>query len=485
MIVINCNRDSYAGDLTETARLFDAQGRAVCGSALEPGDMRGIVTLSVDGENVRADAVAWNEPDGERSEASVSLPMPKEALQRKKIEKRVMKLALYRALQQARPTPLPWGALTGIRPTKLYRELIALEGVKKAKRVLTSDFDVSWEKLRLVEDVLRVQRGLLEYDEGVFDAYIGIPFCLARCRYCAFTSYGLLGADLEGYLAALKREIQDVARLAEERGLSLRCLYVGGGTPTAITPEQLADVLQCARALGAAREITVEAGRPDTISPEHLLMLKHHGVSRISINPQSMNAQTLARIGRAHSPEDVEAAMDLARRVGFDWINMDIIVGLPGETEAMTAHTLERINALRPENLTVHTLAIKRSSALAGEDMRAMLPEAGAAENMLAMCHERARSMGLEPYYLYRQKYMAGHLENVGYALPGKICRYNVDIMEETTSVLAMGAGAISKWVTDGGRRIERAPNPKDLATYKNKIALLDSAKRAMMKEKQ
>lgn len=228
---------------------------------------------------------------------------------------------------------------------------------------------------------------------------------------------------------------------------------------------------------GFGKEFTLEAGRPDTITREKLRIMKRHGVKRISINPQSMNETTLARIGRSHTVQDIIACFDMAREVGFDSINMDLICGLPGEDESAMQRTLEALLKLNPDNLTVHTLALKRSSRLIDSINETSLPPSETVENMLLLGGEAAEMLNMQPYYMYRQKYMSGNLENVGYAKKGKECIYNIDMMEDTTSILAHGAGAMTKCIYDRERRVERVPSPKDIATYIAKVDMLAEEK--------
>ena len=260
-------------------------------------------------------------------------------------------------------------------------------------------------------------------------------------------------------------------------------MYVGGGTPTVLTSEQLEGLLTHALDCygGCGTELTVEAGRPDTVDGQKLKTLLKMGVQRISLNPQTMQAETLSRIGRAHTPEEIVKAFQMARDVGFDNINMDVIAGLPGETPDDMQRTLEAISALRPDNLTVHTLAIKRSSRLKLQLNDYPLPAPADAERMVELGAQCAKTMKMHPYYMYRQKYMRGNLENVGYAAPGKDCIYNIDMMEEAASIFAHGAGAMTKRVFQGrDLRVERIPAPKDIASYIGKLPALDMQKRAL-----
>ncbi|MBR4080592.1 MAG: coproporphyrinogen dehydrogenase HemZ, partial [Clostridia bacterium] len=277
------------------------------------------------------------------------------------------------------------------------------------------------------------------------------------------------GKLVEPYLAALFREMEAGAALMRRAGKRLRALYIGGGTPTSLNEDQFARLLDRTMTLfPGAVEYTVEAGRPDTITPGKLRTVRAAGVGRISINPQTMVDRTLQVIGRAHTAAQVEEAYAMARAEGLHHINMDVIAGLPGESLADFAVTMEAAQRLRPESLTVHTLAIKRSSRLHFEN--APLPDGDTAAAMVAMGEATARGMGMRPYYLYRQKYMAGNQENVGYALPGHACQYNVDIMEETTHILALGAGGISKRVYPEEGHIGRAPNVSNIEQYIDRV---------------
>ena len=395
-------------------------------------------------------------------------------LEVKRLRKRQVKSALYGLLKQLTGMHPPWGSLTGIRPTRLiYEAMEAGLSLEDAERSVIDAFDVTPDRAGLLADIVRMQQGLREAPADRFDLYVGIPFCRTRCSYCSFASGELGdGSRVGPYVEALLREIALSKALMDEAGMSLRAGYVGGGTPTAIPAEELRRVLDAARrAFPNAVEWTVEAGRPDTIDREKLRMLKDMGVTRISVNPQTFCDDTLRRVGRAHTGADTVAAYELARSLGFDDINMDVIAALPGETLADFAHTLDVVEGLAPDSVTVHSLAIKRSSRLHEQLVVAgagygQIEAEGAAE-MIALARRRLTAGGWRPYYLYRQKYMAGNLENVGYAKPGKACLYNIGNMEETASVLALGAGAITKWLFgDRSLRIERAPNVRNIDEY-------------------
>lgn len=401
--------------------------------------------------------------------------------EQKRRRKRGMKQCLYHFLREHTGDSPLWGSLTGIRPTRLFYERLSLgETPEEAEAALVRMYDLREDRARLLRETVDTQRGLIDASENAVDLYVGIPFCATRCAYCSFYAEAVgRGRRVPPYLEALFREIDAAAVLIQEKGLIPRALYVGGGTPTALSAKQLDALLD---ALGtrfpSLREWTVEAGRPDTMDEAKLSVLRAHPVTRISVNPQTMNDQTLRAIGRAHTAQDCVEAFTRARMAGFSDINMDVIAALPGETEADFARTLQAIRKLDPESVTIHTLARKHGSRLnefgfdpAPSEVASAMVETGAA------C---MRGMGLRPYYLYRQKYVAGNLENVGYARAGRECLYNIDLMEETTSVLALGAGAISKRIFPGGTRIERAPNVREIGNYIARVDEMIARKRQL-----
>ena len=403
----------------------------------------------------------------------------------KRVVKRLCKVTLYELLKKLTGHRPPWGSLTGIRPTRLlYERLDAGLTLEEAQAYVETAFDVSREKADLLRRIVIEQQKLPQPSVEEADVYISIPFCRTRCAYCSFPGEAVgKGKLIPPYLDALMWEMEQGAKLMQQSNLRLRALYVGGGTPSALNEEQFERLMQhTMRLFPGAREYTVEAGRPDTITRGKLQTLKDLGVGRISINPQTMNDETLRVIGRDHTAQQAEEAFLLAREMGFDDINMDVIAGLPGENADHFAHTMDRIRALKPDSLTVHTLAIKRSSRLNLE--KTPLPEGSIAADMVRMGEETALALGLEPYYLYRQKYMAGQQQNVGFARPGKACLYNIDIMEETTSILAMGAGAISKRVfPDRELRIERAPNVTNVSVYIDRVEEMARRKEELFSE--
>ena len=407
-----------------------------------------------------------------RETAIPSDPDPRvQQLHRRRTARRLCKQTLYDLLRKMTGMHPPWGSLTGVRPTHLMLEALA-EGLSPEAAVerLVRDYDVTLPKAELLAEIAAVQRQLPAPGDAFMDVYIGIPFCTTRCAYCSFSS-GEIGDGrlVAPYMEALEREIRACAPLISSTGRSLRALYVGGGTPTALPEKEFHHLLSLIReCFPNACETTVEAGRPDTLSREKLRAIREAEISRISINPQTMNDRTLQVIGRAHTAQQVRDAYTLAREEGIPHINMDVIAGLPGENEADFDRTLAEAVQLHPESLTVHTLAIKRSSRMSLEN--APLPDGEMTARMVTRGLETARTLGMVPYYLYRQKYMAGNLENTGYALPGHACLYNVDMMEETSHILALGAGGISKKIFPEEGHIERAPNVANIQEYITRV---------------
>ena len=380
-------------------------------------------------------------------------------LEQKRLRKRAVKLALYEYCKKLTGVHPPWGSLTGIRPSRLYYE--ALEEGLDPVRALVDVFDVTEDRAQLLDEMHDMQVGVRTPPEGAFDIYIGIPFCKTRCAYCSFSSGEIGDGHLVApYVEALKREIALSARIVAEKGLRARALYVGGGTPTAIPREALEEIIFAAReAFPGAVEQTVEAGRPDTITREKLEVLRAHGVGRVSINPQTLEDQVLRAIGRRHTAEDIYGAFALAREVGFEEINMDLIAGLPRDSYGGFCRTLEGVLAMAPENITVHTLALKKGSALM--EKGGPLPSGEETARMLEFSLDALEGGGYEPYYLYRQKYMSGSLENVGWTRPGRGSLYNIAMMEELHTVVSVGGGGITKLVDPAAGRILRLPNPK------------------------
>ncbi len=408
---------------------------------------------------------------GKQAKGTVPIPDSEDTrireLHRKRACRRLCRQTFYELLRDVTGIHPPWGSMTGIRPTRLFYE--ALEqglSAEDAGQHLQEVFDILPGKADLLRETVLTQQTLPRTDPRFVDVYIGIPFCTTRCTYCSFSSGEIGKGDKVGpYLEALFSEMREGAEMLAESGKVLRALYVGGGTPTALDGNAFAELMDSLmECFPGAQEYTVEAGRPDTLTEDKLRTICRHGVKRISINPQTMNDETLAVIGRAHTAAQVREAYGLARQAGIPHINMDVIAGLPGEDLAAFSHTMEEALLLHPESLTVHTLAIKRTSRLQIEKWP--LPDGETASSMVDLGRETARKLGMRPYYLYRQKSMAGNLENVGYALAGHECLYNVDIMEENTDILAFGAGGISKRVFPEEGHIERQPNASNIEVY-------------------
>lgn len=398
----------------------------------------------------------------------------------RKEDKSRVKRALYAALHRLTGEALPWGTLTGIRPVRLSENLLRNgDSDEAAKETLKEQYLISERKAELILDIAhREQAALsgLDYRNG-YSLYAGIPFCPTTCMYCSFTSYpiGTWQARVGEYLDCLRRELAQLRRAQETEGSilfgkALQTVYIGGGTPTALSAEDLRRLLSMISEemdLRTVREFTVEAGRPDSITPEKLTVLSEYGIGRISINPQTMNQKTLDLIGRRHTAQDVKNAFFMARNAGFSNINMDLIMGLPQESVEDVKHTLCEIEKLAPESLTVHALAVKRAARLNIEgNAWAHLARAGKEEaaEMMRLAEETAERLSLKPYYLYRQKNMAGNQENVGYAASGKENLYNILMMQELHTVIGCGAGASSKAVAACG--VTRHENIKNIAEY-------------------
>ena len=461
------------------------------------------------------------EKDGNRI---VDLSIPRDnllSIEDLTVVKKELARQIYSILSKNTGKKMPWGMLTGVRPAKIPYEMME-KGMTEVEIIseLQNYYFVSPKKASLAYTIAKTEKSILERNtRDMVSLYIGIPFCKSRCHYCSFTSNCI---DKNAYLVrkytdALKREIQMINEdILKREKLKIQTIYIGGGTPTSVSNEELADLLQFIENtldLRNLEEYTLEAGRPDTIDREKLITIKNSKVSRISINPQTMNLETLKAIGRSHTPEEVKEAFYLARDIGINNINMDIIVGLPGETLSMFEHTLKEIRQMNPENLTVHALSIKRASKLREEldtldkhdkhknnshlkDVRLNKNETDnenyaydkgnsecaniwesrlfvadeTANAMVDMAYNYALSMGMNPYYMYRQKNIAGNLENVGYSKPGFECIYNIQIMEEKQTIIAFGAGAVTKVVYPEENRIERAFNVKNLENYITRI---------------
>lgn len=400
-----------------------------------------------------------------------------DALADGRVCQRIVKLAFYRAGVEALGKEPPWGAMTGVRPVKIPTKAMlagatpaqAADQLRKVYRVspLRADLAVACAQASLaVKNSLRPEE---------ISLYVGIPFCPTRCAYCSFISADVKHALklMDPYVDALVREITAAGAALKRAGLSVKSVYFGGGTPTTLSAEQLERMLSALAGhidLTHCVEYTVEAGRPDTITREKLEALARHKVDRVSVNPQTMEDTVLQAMGRAHTARQIEEAYALVRDAGAFLVNMDLIAGLPADTPEGFRRTLDKVLALAPENITVHTLALKRGSTLTTGGFAAPLPGAEQVADMLDYAWYRLARAGYEPYYLYRQKFMSGSFENVGWCTPGCESVYNICMMEELQPILSLGAGGVTKLVDPQAGRIERRANPKYPQDYLDRI---------------
>lgn len=440
--------------------------------AQEAGAAQGKITLSPDKTAAFAE---FSLPSGRfQGEITAQEARQGAADDQEALEKRMVKLAVYRALRPA-VGDRPWGALSGVRPAKLPRKLMA-QGLtpQEALTLLTGLYDLAPEKAQLTmtcaQAALDAQARFAPRDISL---YLGVPFCPTRCAYCSFISADVAGSAklVEPYVDALCREILWAGELVSRRGLRVRTVYMGGGTPTTLSAPQLERVLTALDSWldrEALLEFTVEAGRPDTITAEKLAVLQNHRVDRISVNPQTLEPHVLTAMGRAHTPEDFFRAYRMAAPLGFA-INTDLIAGLPADRPDGFRRSLDGVLALEPDEITVHTLALKHGSALLNSPEE--LPGEEAAAQMLAYAHAALPDHGYRPYYLYRQKYMAGALENVGWTRRKAGSLYNIVMMEELHSVLSLGAGGVTKVVDPKTGYIFRRANPKYAREYLERLA--------------
>lgn len=367
-----------------------------------------------------------------------------------------------------------WGILTGIRPVKLCGELIDAHGLDEARRVLKNEYLIDDSKIDMIVKMYNYQIASFgKAKENSVGMYIGIPFCPTRCLYCSFISSQAENEKLEAYVDTLIEEIKAIGLRLDNSEFHIESLYIGGGTPTTLNENQLNRLLNAINKyldIHGIKEYTIEAGRPDTINLEKLKIIKDHGCERISINPQSMKPETLVTIGRSHTPLEIEKAFELAHSLDFNSINADLIAGLPGEELSDFDASLEKIIGLGADNITIHSLAVKRASRLKDEDPVFHYKQSSITNSMTAKGFETLCNRGFEPYYLYRQKHMAGAGENIGYCKPEKAGLYNIRIMDEHQSILALGAGAISKRFYPEENRLERIPNVSNVGHYINRL---------------
>ena len=403
--------------------------------------------------------------EGEKRFLEAYVEAPEEEM-RDKCELKTAQL-IFEALSDITGYTPPWGIQTGVRPSKLVLRLLEESDEQEARRYFTQELLVSEEKADLAFSVARAEQKIIDLSkDNSFSLYVSIPFCPSRCSYCSFVSHSIGNANakriLPEYLEKLAEEIRMTGEIASELGLRLESVYFGGGTPGVLEAPQLDRLLSAIEKsfdLSTVREYTVEVGRPDTVTPEKLRILRLHNVGRISINPQTFNQQTLELIGRNHTVEQSVKSYQLAKAYGFDSINMDLIAGLPDESFEDFCSSLDTAISLSPENITVHTLALKRSSNLNASG--AEVAGGNTAKQMLGYASSRLASSGYAPYYMYRQSKCVGNLENVGWSKSGHECLYNVFMMEECHTVLAVGAGAVIKLCEPGTHNVERIFNYK------------------------
>jgi len=469
MIKINVDNEKLIDELNLVVKLFYTEE-----------DITNLdIEFNIKQENIKLDIfteVSCNliEDKFSRNDKIIDIKFPERYL------KRYAKLCLFSCLSKLNPNKiLPWGSLTGIRPTKLYYELIKeCQGdYMKAMNILIDDFKVTIPKAQLVKDIMKNQKGIIKNDNLV-DFYVNIPFCPTKCYYCSFISAPLDKCQdlVEPYLNALIKEIEHAKELVERKNYIIKSVYIGGGTPTILSPEQLDRLLSAINY--NVNEFTVECGRPDTITKEKLDVLNKHNVTRISINPQTFCNKTLKAIGRNHTIQDVVTAYKLALGYNFN-INMDFIAGLGSETLTTFKRSINKSLEFAPDNLTVHTLSIKRGSEL--KENGGEISKEIEVMKMIEYSHDTLTKAGYKPYYLYKQKNMIGNLENIGY-FRNKPCIFNIDSMEEFASIIACGANAISKRYYSLNNKIERFANLKNINEYISRIDEMISKKDNLFK---
>lgn len=447
----------------------------------QPGEEDTVLQFTLEEANPIRAFVTLTDMRGQQRWSASHWREVKESEKGKEYRKRVKQTVnhvLLQVLQESTGIQQPWGILTGVRPTKLLHTML-LDGwsMEEAEQMLRRDYQLHPEKIELLKEIVHRQTTVLPdlyYLNKEVSLYIGIPFCPTKCAYCTFPAYAIRGRNgsVEEFLAGLHEEIAAVGAWLKERSLPVTTIYFGGGTPTSITAEQM-DALftQMKKSIPAfeqVREWTVEAGRPDTLDEEKLDLLKRWNVDRISINPQSFKEETLRLIGRHHTVKETLEKYQLARQMGLGNINMDLIIGLPNEGVDTFRQSLDVMEELRPESLTVHTLSFKRGSFMTQNKEKFTVADRDETGEMVRMARVWASKMGYVPYYLYRQKNILGNQENVGYAFPGEESLYNIIIMEEQQTIIGLGCGAVSKIISPITGRITRWPNPKEPQAYIN-----------------
>ena len=405
----------------------------------------------------------------------------------KKLKKIVVIKAIHQVLKSYYNVTPDYGILTGVRVVKI---MITARRHRKTDeeitRILRETYEVTHEKITFLWDILKIEENYINEEQNNYNynLYIGIPFCPSKCIYCSFTSFtGCREEKINDYLESLVYETEETIKMAIRRGLNLNTIYIGGGTPSILNENQINTMFAPIRKyydLSAIKEITFEAGRPDTLTEEKLRCLRENNVNRISINPQTMNEKTLLAMERSHTVGDIIHKYEMARKIGFDCINMDIILGLPGEDETDVKRTISQVVALRPENITVHALAYKKKSELTRESEK-LHKDYDLIKKMNDVVHRECAESGYNPYYMYRQKNIKGNSENAGFTLPGKEGIYNIVITEELESILACGLGASSKIKTSTDRHVP-VHNFKSLEEYKGRMNEILDKKKELLK---
>ena len=440
------------------------------------------VTLTEDGETVQVTTELG--VDGKAAAHSYSYPLSGTDYEKEGQRRHAIGISFFGAAKDLLGISPAWGSLTGVRPAKVALSLIREGGKARAEKELQELYCVTPARARLaIEAADAGIRAAAELEPNDISLYVGIPFCPTRCAYCSFVAQSVEKSFslVEPYLEALFDEIAAAGQLVRELGLNIKSFYMGGGTPTTLTANQMDRLLTKLEQnfdFNGLAELTIEAGRPDTIDDEKLRVLRAHNTTRVSINPQTMEDNVLAAIGRRHTADDIRRAMEQVRRADFPHVNMDLIAGLPEDTPEGFARSLDEVISMGADNITVHTLSLKKGSRITLEGSR--IPGAAEVAEMLDYADPTLRKNGFAPYYLYRQKYMSGSFENVGWTKPGGTGLYNIYIMEELHSILSLGAGGSTKMV--GGGQIRRAFNAKYPREYidrpeKRRANLMDFAR--------
>ncbi len=450
-----------------------------CTVAFQDEEAKIKVNLLIEGTDaVTASALLTDLESGQMFEAAFTKDVTHFETEKERFKqvKNAVSYVYLSVLQQFTGIEQKWGILTGVRPTKLlHKKLQSGMSQEQAHKELHEEYLIHDEKINLMQRIVDRQLAVVPdlYDlKNEVSIYIGIPFCPTKCAYCTFPAYAINGrqGSVDSFLGGLHYEMRAIGKFLKEKGIKITTVYYGGGTPTSITAEEMdmlyEEMYQSFPDVKQIREVTVEAGRPDTITPEKLAVLKKWNIDRISINPQSYHQETLKAIGRHHTVEETIEKYHLARKMGMNNINMDLIIGLPGEGLDIFNHTLAETEKLMPESLTVHTLSFKRASEMTQNKRKYKVASREEITEMMHAAEEWTHKHGYVPYYLYRQKNILGNLENVGYAMPGQESIYNIVIMEEVQSIIGLGCGASSKFVDPKTGAITHFANPKDPKSY-------------------